>query len=82
MFFKIIFLKKFVNFTGNTCVGVFFNKVAGPQNSNFIKNKLQQRFFSAKFAKFAKSPAGAFAGLKFPVCNLFKKENPAKMLFL
>ena len=30
---------------GSTCVGVFFNKVAGPRNSSFIKKRLQQRFF-------------------------------------
>ena len=55
MFFKIIVFKKFVNFTENTCVGVFFNKAAGPQNSNFIKKRLQQRFFPAKFAKFLRT---------------------------
>ena len=27
-----------------TCVGVFLNKVAGPQNCNFIKQSLQRRF--------------------------------------
>ena len=36
----------------STCVGVFFNKVADPQNSNFIKKRLQHRFFLVKFAKF------------------------------
>ena len=85
MFFKIIVLKKFVNFTGNTCVGVFFDKVAVPQNSNFIKKRLQHRFFPAKFAKFLRTacfPAAAFAGLRFPVCNFVKKEAPAKIFFL
>ena len=52
MFFKTIAIKKFVNFTEKTCVRVFFNKVAGPQNSNFIQKRLQQRFFPVKFAKF------------------------------
>ena len=30
---------------------VFFNKVAGPQNCNFIKNIFQHTFFPVKFAK-------------------------------
>ena len=38
-----------------TCVGVFFNKVAGPQNSNFIKKKFLHRFFPVKFAKFSRT---------------------------
>ena len=40
MFFKITVLKIFENFTGNTCVGVFFNNVTAPQSCNFIKMKL------------------------------------------
>ena len=85
MFFKAIVIKKFVNFTEKTCVGVFFNKVAGPQNSNFIQKRLQQRFFLVKFANFLRttcflSPAAASARLRFPACNFVKKENPAKML--
>ena len=86
MFFKTIVIKKFVNFTEKTCVGVFFNKVAGPQNSNFIEKRLQQRFFPVKFAKFLRttclnrlSPAAASASLRFPACNFAKKENPEKM---
>ena len=31
---------------------MLFNKVAGPQISNFVKKRLQHRFFSAKFSKF------------------------------
>ena len=78
MFFKIIVLKKFVNFTVNTCLGVFFDKVAGPQNSNFNK-KTPTQIFPAKLAK---SPALASACLRFPLCNFVKKETPAKMFFL
>ena len=73
----------------NTCVGVFFNKVAGPQNSNFIKERFQHRIFPAKFAKFLRtpcltdeSPGAASAGLRFPACNFVKKAAPAKMFFL
>ena len=40
----------------STCVGVFFNKVVGPQNCNFIKKSLQHRFFPVKFAKFLRTP--------------------------
>ena len=75
MFFKTIVIKKFGNFTEKTYVGVFFNKVAGPQSSNFIQKRLQQRFFPVKFA----SPAAASASLRSPACNFAKKENPAKM---
>ena len=35
----------------STCVGIFFNKVAGPQNFNLIKKRIQYRFFPVKFAK-------------------------------
>ena len=55
MFFKTIVIKKFVNFTEKTCVGIFFNKVAGPQNSNFIQKRLQERLFPVKFAKFLRT---------------------------
>ena len=33
------------------CVGVLFNKVAGPQNWNFITKSLQHNRFPVKFAK-------------------------------
>ena len=86
MFFKTIVIKKFVNFTKKTCVRVFFNKVAGPQNSNFIQKRPQQRFFPVKFVKIFKnnlfyrlSPAAASASLRFPACNFAKNENSAKM---
>ena len=55
MFFKIIVLKKFQNSQESTCAGVFFNKVAGPQNCNFIKKRLQHRFSLVKFAKFLRT---------------------------
>ena len=53
MFFKITVLEKFPNLTGKQlCLGVFFNKVADPQNRNFIKKRLQHKFFPVKFTKF------------------------------
>ena len=88
MFFKTIVIKKFVNFTEKTCVGVFFNKVAGPQNSNFIKKKTPTQIFSSEIYKilkntlFYRSPATASACLRFPACNFVKKEIQAKMFFL
>ena len=33
-----------------------FNKVAGLQSCNFIKNRLQHRCFPVKFAKFLRTP--------------------------
>ena len=40
----------------STCVEVSFNKVAGPQNYNFIKMILQHRFFLVNTAKFLRTP--------------------------
>ena len=48
MFLEIVVLKKFPNFTGK--------QVAGLQKCNFLKKKLQHRFFPVKFAKFLKTP--------------------------
>ena len=45
-----MFLRKVANFI----VESLFNKVAGLQVCNFIKNKFQHRCFLAKFAKFLK----------------------------
>ena len=56
MFFKIIALKSLQISQKITCVGVFFNKVAGPQNCYFIKKRLQHRFFPVKVAKFLRAP--------------------------
>ena len=41
----------------STCVEVFFNKIAGSQNCNFIKRRLQHRYFPVKFAKFLRTPS-------------------------
>ena len=48
MFLEIVVLKKFPNFTGK--------QVAGLQKCNFLKKKLQHRFFPVKFAKFLRTP--------------------------
>ena len=52
MFFKIIVLKMFVNFTGEHLYWSDFYKTADPQNSNFIKKRLQHRFFPEKLKNF------------------------------
>ena len=70
----------------STCVSVFFNNVESPQKCNFIKKRLQHRFFLLKFAKFLTtpcftSPVAASAALRFPPCNFVKKKIPAKMFF-
>ena len=73
---------------GGTCVGVFFIKVAGPQNCNFIKKRLQCRFFPVKIAKnfknilfYRTSPVASSDSFRFPACISIKKETPAKLLF-
>ena len=75
MFFKIINFKKFVNFRGKHVCWVFFNKVAGPQNCNFIKRRLQHRYFAVNFVNCSKTPLlcrGCMtAGSETPV-RLFK----------
>ena len=87
MFFKIIILKNFEILQECTCVRVFFNKVAGPQNCNFTKKRLQVRFFPVKFAKylrkpcFTESPVAASDSFRFPACNFIKRKTPAKMFF-
>ena len=40
----------------NTCVGVFFNKVAGLRASSFIKKKFQCSCFPVKIVKFLRTP--------------------------
>ena len=59
-----MFLKSLKISHENTSVGVFFQKVTGPQISNFIKKRLQHRFFPVKLAKILRtqSPAAASAG--------------------
>ena len=50
---KKAILKHFVIFTGKRlCRGLFFNKVAGHQACNFIKKRLQHRYFLANIGKF------------------------------
>ena len=55
MIFKIIALKSLQISEKSTCVGVFFHKVVGPQNCNFIRKRFQSRFFPVKFAKFLRA---------------------------
>ena len=61
-------LKNFANFTGeNACVGASFKKVLGPQACNFIKKRLQHRYFPVKFAKFSRALVFYSVKIKPPV---------------
>ena len=51
-----MFLKSLQISQKNTCVGFFFNKVAGPQNCNFVKNRLHHRFFPENFLNYLRAP--------------------------
>ena len=52
-FIKKAFLKHFVIFIGKQlCWGHFFNKVTSHQSHNFIKKRLQHRYFLVNIEKF------------------------------
>ena len=49
-------LKNFSIFTEkNLCCSPFLNRAAGPQTCNFIKNRLQHRYFPVNIAKFLRT---------------------------
>ena len=56
MFHKKAALKKFTIFTGKHLCRSLFDKVAGLQLCNFIKKRLQHRWFSVKIVKFLRTP--------------------------
>ena len=51
---KKVFLNNSQISQESTCVAVSFNKAAGPQNSKFIKKRLQHRFFYCEFEELFK----------------------------
>ena len=54
---KKAILKHFVIFTRKQlCRRLFFNKVAGHQTRNFIKKRLQHRYFLVNIGKFIRRP--------------------------
>ena len=53
---KKVFLEISQNLQENTCVRVFFNKVAGLRPATLLKKSLWHRCFLVKFAKFLKTP--------------------------
>ena len=54
---KKAFLKHFVEIIGkHLCWGLFFNKVADHRSCNFIKKRLQHRFFLENIGKFIIAP--------------------------
>ena len=88
MFFKIVALKNFANFTGKHLYrSLFLNKVAGFRNSNFIKKTPTQVFSSAVAEIFKNtffyrtSSVAASHSFKSPACNFIKNVTPAKMFF-
>ena len=52
---KLVFLKTLQYSLESTCVGVSFNKVAGLNACNFLKNRLQCKCFPVNIAKFFKT---------------------------
>ena len=56
MSLKLIVLKSLQISQESTCFGVFFNKVRGPQNYNFIKTRLQHRFLPLNFSNYLRTP--------------------------
>ena len=55
-FAKYVFLNNSQNSQKSTCAGVFFNDVADPENCNFIKKRLQHRFFPVNFVNYSRTP--------------------------
>ena len=55
-FEKKLLLKLCVEFTGKHLCRSFFNEVAGLQTCNFIKKRLQYRYFPVNFVKFLGTP--------------------------
>ena len=60
--------------------GVFFNEIAGPQNCNFIKKRLQHRLFPVKFAKRLRAPSFT-EHLQWLLVKCSGFQTPANMLF-
>ena len=65
-----------------TCVGVFFNKSAGPQNYSFIKRDSNTGFFSVNFVNYSRTPvedlrtAGSETPVRFFKKTLFYRTSP------
>ena len=56
----------------------FFDKVAGLQVCNFIKKRLQQSYFPAKFVKFLKAPILKNRQMAASMSCLFHKVKSSK----
>ena len=48
-------IKNFAKFTGNTCDGVFFNKVVGHRPAALLKKRPRYRCFPVNIAKFLRT---------------------------
>ena len=57
VFYKKVILKNFTMFTEKPlCCSLFLNKNTGLQSWNFIKKRLQHRFFPVNIARFLRTP--------------------------
>ena len=83
MFFKIVFLKNFANFTGkHLCRRLFLIKLQAFRAATLLKRdscEICEIFKNTLF--YWTSPVPVSDGFRFPACNFIKKEIPAKMFF-
>ena len=78
MFFKIIVLKKFANFTGkHMCQSLFLIKLQAPSTANLLKTDSNTGFFFNR-----KSPLASSDSFRFTACNFIKKRDPGKDVYL
>ena len=74
-FIKKAILKHFVLFTGKRlCRGLFFNKDAGHQPCNFIKKRLQHKYFLVNIRKFIRIPILKNISKQLPCWKVFYKN--------
>ena len=71
-----MFLNNLQSSQESACAGVFFNKVAGPQNCNVIKKGPQDRFFAIKFSEEDLWTAGSETPVHLFKNNFFYRTSP------
>ena len=83
MFFKIVFLKNFANFTGNhLCRRLFLIKLQALRSATLLKRdscEICEIFKNTLF--YWTSTVAVSDSFRFAACNFIKKEIPAKMFF-
>ena len=65
----------------NTCVGVFFNEVAGLRAFNSMKKKFQRNCFPVKFAKFLRTPERLLLYFHVILFTMHEKDTACMMGF-